>query len=199
MSNTSELFYIHKKICINIQWSTDKIASDYFNEGKCMPVLKACGKDTKDLLTVLLNLNIEHGMRSAIHHMNLVKSGHITVPSRCVNTQHQTGSQNCQFTVFRTDFVSISFWLCLTSHRQRGHFEMASHLLSLVKEAKLGFYTVPTGNRTPGHNMAIHYTIAAQHHPYLFSSLLVICHFHIYMTDAGAMHEAGYIYSIWSS
>ena len=33
-------------------------------------------------------------------------------------------------------------WLCLTSHRQRGHL---GHLLSLVKDMKLGKYTVPIG------------------------------------------------------
>ena len=36
--------------------------------------------------------------------------------------------------------------LCFTSHRQRGH----PNLLSLANDVKLGFYTVPTGNRTPG-------------------------------------------------
>ena len=39
-------------------------------------------------------------------------------------------------------------WLCFTSHRQRGHLETAPYLLSLAKDVKLGFYTVPTGNRT---------------------------------------------------
>ena len=28
-------------------------------------------------------------------------------------------------------------WLCLTSHRQRGHLETAPHLLSLAKDVKL--------------------------------------------------------------
>ena len=51
-------------------------------------------------------------------------------------------------------------WLCFTSHKQQGHLEMAPHLLSLVKDVKLGFYTVPTGNRTPGHGVAVHYTTA---------------------------------------
>ena len=37
-------------------------------------------------------------------------------------------------------------WLCLTSHRQRGHLETAPHLLSLAKDVKLDKYTVPTGN-----------------------------------------------------
>ena len=41
-------------------------------------------------------------------------------------------------------------WLCFTSHRQRGHLETAPHLLSLAKDVKLGFNTVPTGNRNPG-------------------------------------------------
>ena len=37
-------------------------------------------------------------------------------------------------------------WLCLTSHRQRGHLETAPPLLSLAKDVKLDKYTVPTGN-----------------------------------------------------
>ena len=35
------------------------------------------------------------------------------------------------------------------------------HLLSLAKDVKLGFYTVPTRNRTPGRRLAVHYTTAA--------------------------------------
>ena len=34
------------------------------------------------------------------------------------------------------------------------------HFLSLLK---LGFYTVPTMNRTPGRHVAVHYTTAAPH------------------------------------
>ena len=43
------------------------------------------------------------------------------------------------------------------------------HLLSLAKDVKLGFYTVATGNRTPGRCMAVHHTTAAprQLHPYI--------------------------------
>ena len=37
-------------------------------------------------------------------------------------------------------------WLCLTSHRQRGHLETAPHLLSLAKDVKLDKCTVSTGN-----------------------------------------------------
>ena len=33
---------------------------------------------------------------------------------------------------------------------------------------------------------------------YLFSSILVICHFNIYLAEAGVMNEAGYAYSISS-
>ena len=53
--------------------------------------------------------------------------------------------------------------LCFTSHRQLGHLEMAPHLLSLAKDVKLGKYIVPTGNRTPGHRVAVHYATAAPH------------------------------------
>ena len=49
-------------------------------------------------------------------------------------------------------------WLCLTSHRQRGHLETAPHLLYLAKDVELGVNTVPTGNRTPGRRVAVHYT-----------------------------------------
>ena len=41
----------------------------------------------------------------------------------------------------------------------RGH----PHLLCLGKDVKLGFYAVPTGNRTPGRRVAVHYTTAAPH------------------------------------
>ena len=40
-------------------------------------------------------------------------------------------------------------WLCFTPHRQRGHLETAPPFTVLAKDVKLGFYTVPTGNRTP--------------------------------------------------
>ena len=33
--------------------------------------------------------------------------------------------------------------------------------LSFAKDVKLGFHTVPTGNRTPGRLAAVHYTTAA--------------------------------------
>ena len=51
-------------------------------------------------------------------------------------------------------------WLCLASHRQRGHLETAPPLLSesLAKNVKLGLYTVPTGTRSPGRHVAVHYT-----------------------------------------
>ena len=52
-------------------------------------------------------------------------------------------------------------WLCLTSHRQRGDLETAPHLLSLAKDVKLVFYTVPSGNRTPGGRVAVHHTTVA--------------------------------------
>ena len=47
-------------------------------------------------------------------------------------------------------------WLCLTSHRQH------PHLLSLAKDETLGFYRVPTRNRTPSRCVAVHYTTAEQ-------------------------------------
>ena len=41
-------------------------------------------------------------------------------------------------------------WLCLASHRQRGHLETAPPFTFPSKDVKLDFYTFPTGNRTPG-------------------------------------------------
>ena len=38
-------------------------------------------------------------------------------------------------------------------------FSDGPHLLSVVKDVKLGFNTIP-GNRTPGRRMAVHYTDA---------------------------------------
>ena len=34
-------------------------------------------------------------------------------------------------------------------------------LLSLAKDVKLGKYTVPTGNQTPGRRVAVHYATAS--------------------------------------
>ena len=45
--------------------------------------------------------------------------------------------------------------------RVRWALETAPHLLSLAKDVKLVRYTVPTGKRTPGHRVAVHYTTAA--------------------------------------
>ena len=39
--------------------------------------------------------------------------------------------------------MNIYGWLCLMSHRQRGHLEMAP---PFIKDVKLDKYTVPTGN-----------------------------------------------------
>ena len=51
--------------------------------------------------------------------------------------------------------------LCFTFLQQRGHLETASNLLFLAKDVKIGKYTVPTGNRTPGRRVAVHYASAA--------------------------------------
>ena len=67
-------------------------------------------------------------------------------------------SQPLAFNLFRLSDVG---WFCFTSHRQRGHLEMAPHLLSLAKDVKLGFNT---GNRTPGRRVAVHYTTTAPRH-----------------------------------
>ena len=58
--------------------------------------------------------------------------------------------------------------LCFTSHGQLGHLETAPHLLSLAKDVKLGKYTVPTENRTPGRHVPVHNATAAPRklHPY---------------------------------
>ena len=62
-------------------------------------------------------------------------------------------------------YISILYnyvgWLSLTSHRQRGHLETVPHLMSLVKDVKLGQCTVPIGNRTPGRRVAVDYATAA--------------------------------------
>ena len=50
--------------------------------------------------------------------------------------------------------------LCFTSLQQRCHLETAPHLLCLAKDVKLAKYTVPTGNRTPGCRVAVHYATA---------------------------------------
>ena len=58
--------------------------------------------------------------------------------------------------------VAINGWLVVfnipsTARSFRGWHP---HLLSLAKDVKLDKYTVPTGNRTPGRRMAVHYVTA---------------------------------------
>ena len=66
---------------------------------------------------------------------------------------------------FKSYFNSLKFvgWLCLTSYRKRGHLILITAPSFTVpcegREAR--FYTVPTGNRTPGRCVAVHYTTAA--------------------------------------
>ena len=51
--------------------------------------------------------------------------------------------------------------LCFTSLQQRAHLETAPPFTVPSKDVKLGKYTVPTGNRTPGRHMAVHYATTA--------------------------------------
>ena len=55
-------------------------------------------------------------------------------------------------------------WLCLPSHRQRGHLETAPPFTVPCKGRKGRFYAVPTGNRTPGRCVVVHYTTDAPRH-----------------------------------
>ena len=65
-------------------------------------------------------------------------------------------------------------WLCLAPHRQRGHLETAPHLLSPAKDVKLGLYTVPTGNRTPGRRVAVYYTTTAPRQLHFSYNIIII-------------------------
>ena len=65
--------------------------------------------------------------------------------------------EHAQKTIIHFDVGWLAvFYVSSTAY----HLKTASHLLSLAKDAKLGFYTVPTGNRTPGRRVAVHYTTA---------------------------------------
>ena len=61
------------------------------------------------------------------------------------------------------NFMIYIISLCFTSLKQRSHLGTHPHLLSLTKDVKLGKYTVPTGNRTQGRRVAVHYANAAPH------------------------------------
>ena len=51
--------------------------------------------------------------------------------------------------------------LCFTSLQQRGHLETAPPFTVPCEGRKLGKYTIPTGNPTPGRRVAVHYSTAA--------------------------------------
>ena len=48
-------------------------------------------------------------------------------------------------------------WLCLPSHQERGHLETAPQFTVSCKGREARFFTAPTGNRTPGRCVAVHY------------------------------------------
>ena len=54
-------------------------------------------------------------------------------------------------------------WFCFTSHRQRGHLEMAPPFTALCEGREAWFLHCSHPNRTPGHRVAVHYTTAAQY------------------------------------
>ena len=56
---------------------------------------------------------------------------------------------------------NLDGWLCFTSHRQRGHLETAPPFTVPCEGREARFLTVPTGNRTPGRRVTVHYTTAA--------------------------------------
>ena len=58
------------------------------------------------------------------------------------------------------------------------------HLLSLAKDVKLGLYTIPAANPTPGRHMAVYYTTAAprQLHCQKFNQLEYTCLVHMLYT-----------------
>ena len=68
------------------------------------------------------------------------------------------------------------------------------HLLSLAKDVKLGFYTVPSGNQTPGRHVAVHYTTAAPcqpHQLFITAKRVMICSNGLMgMKVLGAIHKA---------
>ena len=52
-------------------------------------------------------------------------------------------------------------YLCFTSLQQRGHLETSSPFtVPCEKNVKLGKYTVPTGNRSPGRHVEVHHATA---------------------------------------
>ena len=78
----------------------------------------------------------------------------------------------CLFVLF---FCLFDCVLCPVNRRH-------PHLLSLAKDVKLGKYTVPIGNRTPGRRVAVHYATAAPRklHEFIWSNPIVNkwgCHY----------------------
>ena len=55
------------------------------------------------------------------------------------------------------DVWVVDGWLCITSHRQRGHLETVPPFTVPCEGSEAPFYTVPIGNRTPSRRVAVHY------------------------------------------
>ena len=89
-------------------------------------------------------INVESGLQVVLR--SFLREYVICTLSRC-----------CHLVIF------LVVWLFYVPSTGRSFRDGTPHLLSLVKDVKLGFYTVPTGNRTPGRRMAVHYTTTAPH------------------------------------
>ena len=63
----------------------------------------------------------------------------------------------CLWILLKIQFVC----LCFTSDQHRGHLETTLPLTVPCEGREAGKYTVPTGNRTRGHCLAVHYATAA--------------------------------------
>ena len=72
--------------------------------------------------------------------------------------------------------------LCLPSHRERAHLETAYPFTLPCKIVKLGFYTIPIGNRTIGHHVAVHYTTAAPRQLHIYSCVCDITYVYVLLS-----------------
>ena len=68
----------------------------------------------------------------------------------------------------------VEFYVPSTARSFRDSYPF---FLSLTKDVKLGKYTVPIGNRTPGRRVAVHYATAAPRQLNRFTYTEAICEF----------------------
>ena len=146
-------------LCYPLMWNvTLEYTATYFNVlGETRP-----GNPSPSFHTHQRTLNLMLSWWSTVG-----SSVESTVPTRSWAWDLWCANPVC-YPLAHSDFEFLDRIVFNVPSTVRSFRDGTPNLLSLAKDVKLGFYIVPTGNRTPGGYLAVHYTTAAPHQLYIY-------------------------------